>query len=247
VTVRRWRAQALAELGRFDEAAPLAREAIEIARTRNHPYALANAINSWGLLCVRQGNFERAIPLLEEGLQVSRTLGFQGFVPVLGDLLAEARAQIGCLAEAQVLLDEVPASHRVGFDFPIPRLLTLMLLGRLADAKAPAATALPEAREGGERGTEAWLLWLLGELAARESPGEVGAAADRFSQALALVDTVGMRPLVAHCHLGLGKLYRRTGDRQQAHEHLTTATTMYREMDMRFYLDQGEAEIGALG
>jgi hypothetical protein len=50
-----------------------------------------------------------------------------------------------------------------------------------------------------------------------------------------------MRPLVAHCHLGLGKLYRRTGQREQANEHLTTATTMYRDMDMRFWLEQAEA------
>ena len=52
-----------------------------------------------------------------------------------------------------------------------------------------------------------------------------------------------MRPLVAHCHLGLGKLYRRMGKREQAQEHLTTATTMYREMDMRFWLEQAEAEL----
>ena len=55
-----------------------------------------------------------------------------------------------------------------------------------------------------------------------------------------------MRPLVAHCHLGLGKLYQRTGKRQQAQEHLTTATTMYREMAMRFWLEQGEAELREL-
>ena len=54
-----------------------------------------------------------------------------------------------------------------------------------------------------------------------------------------------MRPLVAHCHLGLGRLYRRTGDSEQAREHLTTATTMYREMDMRFWLEQAEAELRA--
>lgn len=51
-----------------------------------------------------------------------------------------------------------------------------------------------------------------------------------------------MRPLVAHCHLGLGKLSRRTGKGQQAQEHLTTAITMYREMDMRFWLEKAEAE-----
>ena len=55
-----------------------------------------------------------------------------------------------------------------------------------------------------------------------------------------------MRPLVAHCHLGLGKLYRRTDKREQAREHLTTATTMYREMDMRFWLEQADAELREL-
>ena len=55
-----------------------------------------------------------------------------------------------------------------------------------------------------------------------------------------------MRPLVAHCHLGLGKLYRRTGKRQEAQEHLTTATTMYRELDMRFWLEKAEAAIREL-
>jgi hypothetical protein len=55
-----------------------------------------------------------------------------------------------------------------------------------------------------------------------------------------------MRPLVAHCHLGLGKLYRRTGKREQAQEHLRTATTMYREMDMRFWLEQAETEMREL-
>jgi hypothetical protein len=52
-----------------------------------------------------------------------------------------------------------------------------------------------------------------------------------------------MRPLIAHCHLGLGKLYRRTGKHEQAQEHLTTATTMYREMGMTYWLEKAEAEL----
>jgi hypothetical protein len=51
-----------------------------------------------------------------------------------------------------------------------------------------------------------------------------------------------MRPLAAHCHLGLAKLYRRTGKREQAREHLTTATTMYREMEMPFWLEKAKAD-----
>ena len=53
-----------------------------------------------------------------------------------------------------------------------------------------------------------------------------------------------MRPLVAHCHLGLGKLHRRTCKREQAHEHLSAAATMYREMGMTYWMEQAEAELG---
>jgi hypothetical protein len=52
-----------------------------------------------------------------------------------------------------------------------------------------------------------------------------------------------MRPEMAHCHLGLGKLYRRTGDRAKAHEHLMTASAMYREMDMGFWPEKAESAL----
>ena len=64
-----------------------------------------------------------------------------------------------------------------------------------------------------------------------------------YGAAVALASELGMRPLVAHCHLGVGKLYRRTGDRAKAEEHLTTAATMYREMDMHFWLEKAEAAL----
>jgi tetratricopeptide (TPR) repeat protein len=112
-----------------------------------------------------------------------------------------------------------------------------MLAERLEDALEFAGRALSLARERGQRGYEAWALRLLGEVTARrDSPEHAGG---HYRDALAL----GMRPLIAHCHLGLGKLYRRTGKREQAHEHLTTATTMYREVDMRFWLGPAEAEL----
>ena len=59
---------------------------------------------------------------------------------------------------------------------------------------------------------------------------------------MALAELHGMRPRVAHCHLGLGKLYRRTGTSEQAREHLTVAVAMYRKMAMMYWLDQAEAE-----
>ena len=56
-----------------------------------------------------------------------------------------------------------------------------------------------------------------------------------------------MRRPMAHCLLGLGKLYRRTGKREQAREHLATATGMYREMGMTYWLEKAEAEMTKLG
>ena len=234
----------MAELGRFEEAARLAREAIEYARARNHPYALANAISGWGLVCARQGEFQGAIPLLEEGLQFSRILGFQSFVPTIGNLLVEAWAQVGRLADAHALLDEVPALPRGGAHTSRP--LALLLLSRVADARDLVAKALSGARERGERGAEAWLLWLTGEIAARESPGEWDTAAARFREALALADALRMRPLAAHCHASLGASARRAGEDEDARAHLTTAMTMYREMDMRFWRDRAGMGSGAI-
>jgi len=121
------------------------------------------------------------------------------------------------------------------------------LLGdQVEKARESAGRALAMAREYQERGNEADALWLWGEIAWRGDPPDLDAAEAGYRDALSLADALGMRPLVAHCHLGLGKLYRRIGKIEQAHEHLTTATTMYREMDMRFYLEQAEAELKEL-
>jgi uncharacterized protein YceH (UPF0502 family) len=48
---------------------------------------------------------------------------------------------------------------------------------------------------------------------------------------------------IAHCHLGLGQLYRRAGKREQSYAHLTVASMMYREMDLRLWLEQAESEM----
>ena len=74
-----------------------------------------------------------------------------------------------------------------------------------------------------------------------QRPGSTSGSARAWGEVLA--EPRRTRPLVAHCHLGLGRLSRRTGKREQAQEHLTTATTMYREMDMRFWLEQADAEL----
>ena len=87
---------------------------------------------------------------------------------------------------------------------------------------------------------------MLGDIATHPDRFDAERGEANYRQALALAEPRGMRSLVAHCHLGLAKLSRRTGKRREAQEHLTTATTMYREMDMPFYLEQANAEMSAL-
>jgi hypothetical protein len=90
-------------------------------------------------------------------------------------------------------------------------------------------------------------LHLLGEVATHPEWFDAESGEDYYRQALALAGPRGMRPLIAHCHLGLGSLYRRTGKGEEAREHLATATRMYREMDMGFWLVQAEGETRAAG
>ncbi len=118
--------------------------------------------------------------------------------------------------------------------------------GDLERARRHGQASLEMARAQPQRGTEAWAWRLLGEIAAETDPPGVQEAETAYREALTRASDLGMRPLVAHCHLGLGKLYRRTDKRQEAQEHLTTAITMYREMDMRFWLEKAEREIGQL-
>jgi tetratricopeptide (TPR) repeat protein len=93
-----------------------------------------------------------------------------------------------------------------------------LFAGRQEDALAIARRALDLARDRSERGSEAQALRLLAELASRSEVLDVRQAEERYRKALTLADDLGMRPLVAHCHLGLGKLYRRTGKREEALE-----------------------------
>src|SRR5262245_57598695 len=92
-----------------------------------------------------------------------------------------------------------------------------------------------------ERGHQAYALRLLGEIAARREPPECAQAEAHYQQALTLAEELGMRPLQAHCHRGLGTLYATAGQREQARAELSTAIEMYRAMDMTFWLPQTEA------
>jgi tetratricopeptide (TPR) repeat protein len=118
-----------------------------------------------------------------------------------------------------------------------------LLAGRLEDARQRAAQALDLAHQYQQRGQQAWALWLLGESTARQASPDDESAVGHYRQALALAEELGMRPLQAHCHRGLGTLYARQGQQAQARAALAASIAMYRSMEMTFWLSQAEATL----
>jgi class 3 adenylate cyclase/tetratricopeptide (TPR) repeat protein len=244
---RTWLVLCLSELGDFDAALERAGEAVELAKFADHPFSLTSAYAGLGRVHLRRGYLREALPALERALELSQQWSIGLWAPILGSMLGYGYALSGRLGEGIPLLEgAVHQQKRIKQMAGHALRLALLseayfLAGQRGEACALASRALALAREQKERGNEAYALRLLGEIASRLDPPDADAAVDRFQAAMNLGQDLGMRPLIAHCHLGLGRLYRRTGQREQAREHLTTATTMYREMDMRFWLEQAEA------
>jgi tetratricopeptide (TPR) repeat protein len=250
VTCRAWLAWSLAELGEFAEGVTPGVEAVQMAEAAGHPFSIANACSRLGLLHLRRGDLARAIPVLERGLGVCQTWGLQtlGFHGV-ASFLGAAYVLAGRVAEALPLLEQVVQqtaatgavfAHVVGV---IPLGEGYLRAGRIEDALHQAQHAVEVCRQHHERGHEAWALRLLGEIAAQSNPSEVEQAVAHYRQALTLAEELGMRPLQAHCHLGLGTLYAKAGRREQAHTELSAAIDLYRAMDMTFWLPQAEAAL----
>ena len=206
-----------------------------------------------GPLKLDQGDFAGALAPLERGLDLCRTREVPFLLHHFAWALGAAYHGTGRRAEGVALMEDAARGFAgrpvalAGWGGRVGALGGAYLLdGRLADATLIAQDGLAAARQRGERGVEGQFLRLLGDIAAHPYRFEVETAEAHYHQALALAEELGLRPLLAHCHLGLGKLSRRGGTRQEAREYITTAATMFGEMDMRFYLEQAEAEMREL-
>jgi len=199
-----------------------------------------------------KGEFAQALPWLERAVQLCETKRVLLCLPAAYVNAGWALAWLNRPIEGLSYLERgVTASESMGakFDLSLSYLAWaegLLLAGNIQDAKRTADRALELAVASGERGNEAGILRLLAEISASEAPPALPPAVSLYERAKALAGELGMRPLVAHCHRGLGKLHRKTQKLEQAREHLTTATTMYGEMDMRFWLEQAEGEMRGL-
>jgi class 3 adenylate cyclase/tetratricopeptide (TPR) repeat protein len=238
----------LSELGEFGEGIAQAEEGMRVAEAAEHSYSLTFAHFGIGTVFLLKGELQRAIPALERGFGYCRALNLLVMFPLFASALGSTYALSGRFAEALPLLEEAvtqAASMRRmgGHSGLVVRFGEgCLLAGRLDDATQLARSALSLSRALKERGYEAYALHLLGKVAAQREPHDSETAAEHYLQALELAKELGMRPLQAHCHLGLGKLYRMIERDADAHRHSAIASALFREMAMPFWLRLVESD-----
>ena len=206
-------------------------------------------MSPFGSVYLDKGDVQKSIPHLERSAHLGQVGSFP-FTFRAMSALGYAYALSGRIADALPLLDQC-ASQDLSETrlYSVPRVYlwtgeAYLEADRLDEATQMALRAQDLAQQRRECGHLAEALRLLGDIAVHRDPPEVESAVIHYCKALVAAEELGMRPLQAHCRLGLGKLYRRIGKQAEAQEHLETAAAMYREMDMGFWLERAEAELG---
>jgi tetratricopeptide (TPR) repeat protein len=246
VLSRAWLAMCHAELGLFTEGRDVASEGLGIAEAADHSGSVMVASHGLGRVAFVQGDLLKALPLLERAMDICRGADLPGPFPWIAMSLAGAYLMCGRIADAVSLLMQAKVQSTAPGRHYFERLCSLplgrahLLQGRLEEAQALADRALALGREQQALGHQAHTLRLLGDIAATHDRPDLPLAEGQYQQAVALAGTLGMRPLQAHCHRGLGTLYTKIGRTDQARVVLATATDLYRTMGMTFWLSQAE-------
>jgi tetratricopeptide (TPR) repeat protein len=201
------------------------------------------------LILARMGALPQAMHEFERGLALCKAVPLPGHIRRCSALLGIAYALSGRVPEALPLLEwalEQTVAMRITLTYPREAVWLgecYVLAGRVAEAIPLGQRALEGTRAGKQQGWEAYALHLLGQSAAHGEPPDVEQAEAYYRQALTLAEELGMRPLQAHCHRGLGTLYAATDQRDQACAELAAAMEMYRAMEMTFWLPETETAL----
>lgn len=239
---------ALAPLGEYKQAVKRAEEGFHIADAVNHPISQLYMFMASGFLHAYQGEFSAAIRLLEHGRTLCEVTGSRLIFGWVASYLGSAYVHCERVREGVSLLeqgiDTLATLHVL-----LRRSLVLgwlgeayALAGRMEEAAQCAEQALGLARAQNERGHEAEALRVLGDIAVGRGGRSVEAAEDCYRRAMAIGEELEMRPLVARCHLGLGRMHLRTGEASDGQTHLQLASTQLSALRMRYWTDQADAE-----
>jgi len=248
-----WLGFALAERGDFDSARAYGELAQRAADGMSHVYSQAIAWTMAGVVALRRGHLERALLLLERGLDATRENALAVWRPIPSSLLGLAYVYADRIDDGIALLEQgVARTEELGVKaylalWTVHQAEGLLAAGRTEPARDAAQRALDLALAHKERGHQAWALTLLGDIAASGETPDVARAESAYGQGHTLAEDLGMRPLVARIALGRGRMHLQAGHRAMAEEQLMTAAVLFREMDMRWWLDQAATALSGLG
>jgi tetratricopeptide (TPR) repeat protein len=242
---RVWLALCLAERGEFAEGLAIGEEALRIAETGDPGFSLVVGCAGLGNVCLAKGDFAHAIAVLERGVCADPSELISRAWPFVASALGAAYTYAGRVAEALPLLEQAveraaAMKLRANQSLRLARLAEAHVkAGRLESAFPVAAQALDLAQELRERGHEAHVLRLLASIEMEREPPNLDRAEEGYRKSLALAEELGMRPLQAHCQLGLGRIYQRRDDSEAA-ALIATARDLFQAMDMTFWLHDAE-------
>jgi transcriptional regulator with AAA-type ATPase domain/tetratricopeptide (TPR) repeat protein len=244
--------QCLAEVGAFAEGLEHAEEGVRLARETTHPDTMLWAYRGLGLLHLMRGEAERAEAVLDQALSLCRTHDLPVYLTRVTSELALAHAMRGRARDAVRPLEQAvqeATERNQAASLPQMRLFlaeTYLLAELFEEARAAGAQALDLSRAQQDRGHEAHALRLLADVAAGGMGSDVEAAAQLYGEADTVARELGMRPLSARCHLGLGLLRQRNQMRDEALRHLSDASRELDEMGMTLWLDPARAALDRL-
>jgi tetratricopeptide (TPR) repeat protein len=233
-----------AELGEISSAIVAGEESLGRAEAMDRVDLVAGARCGLGIAYLTKGEFNTASAMLEECVRLSRLYDLRVWRAWAEPPLGQAYTLAGRVAAAVVRLERAVKHAAFLNHSQAIRVTNLgqayLQYGRLTDAREAVHRALSLARQHEEKGHAAWAMRLLGEIDSRSDPPDRDAAKMNYHRALEQADELGMRPLAARCHLGLGTLYREINDQQNSARHLTMALSLFREMGMESWMIQVE-------
>lgn len=247
VVSRSWLVWALAERGEFDQARRHGEVALEIAKEVGHPFNLAHIYYDLGYFHGVKGEIDQGVEALEEAYALIREWNLTYLSPFIMGFLGHLYALSGRAGKGISLLQRAVSDYQ-SMGLGLFRSLVgvqlgeaLFLAGRVEEAISATERALALARKRDERGHEAYAHRLLGEIATHPEVSEAETAQRHYEAARSQAETLGMRPLVAHCHFGLGRLYRLEGRGGEGDAQIGTAVTMYQDLGMGHWQQQAAA------
>jgi tetratricopeptide (TPR) repeat protein len=244
--------KSLAPLGEFEQALTRAEEGFQIAEAVGHPLSQLYMYMASGFLHLYRGNFPEAIRLLKHGLTLCEVTGARLIFAWVASYIGSAYVHSGRISEGISYLEQ-GAETLTTLRVMLRRSLVIgwlgegyLCAGRIDDAADCAGKALGFAQNQQECGNEAEALRLLGDIALRRGGSEMEVATERYRQAMTIGKDLGLRPLLARCHVGIGKAHLRMDDPENARKHLITALDMFRAMQIRYWPDNVAAEMAEL-